>query len=98
MDLARRLASAEVQRGWPKQSVEVDDVLPDEVDLFHAGVGGELVKALGGTRRLVPVAGGTASIEMVAKRCEISDRCIEPYVEVLARGVRNLDAEIRRVA
>ena len=85
-DLVRHLAAAELQHGRPEQRVEGDDVLADEVDLLHRGVGhvGLEVQA--------------AAVEQVLQRRQVTDRRVEPDVEVLARRVGDLNAEVGRVA
>ena len=80
------LAAREMQHGGPEQGVEGDDVLADEVVLLHLGVGHEGVK----------VPAGLA--EVVLERSQIADRRVQPHVKVLARCVRNLDAEVGRIA
>ena len=81
-----RLAAAEVQHRRPEQRVEVGDVLADEVHLLDRRVGHEGVE----------VAAGLA--EVVLQRGQVADRRVEPDVEVLARRVGDLDAEVGRVA
>ena len=71
--------------------MEVDDVLADEVDLLDGRVGQELVEVRARRARACPV-------EVVLQRGEVADRRIEPDVEVLARRIRDLDAEVGRVA
>jgi hypothetical protein len=86
VDLVGRLAAAEMQHGRPEQGVEVGDVLADEVDLLHRRVGeeGVVVQAL--------------LAEVVLERGQVADRGVQPDVEVLARRVGDLDAEVGRVA
>ena len=79
-------AAAEMQHGRPKQGVEGDDVFADEVVLLGGRVGHEGVV----------VATGFA--EVVLQRGQIANRRVQPDVEILARGVGNLNAEIGRVA
>lgn len=75
-----------VQHGRPEERMEVDDVLADEVDLFRAFVGKDAFEV------------ESLLVTVVLKRGEIADRCVKPYVEVLARSVRDGNAEIRFVA
>ena len=93
VDRVGRLATREAQHRRPEQRVEVDDVLADEVHLLDAFVGDELVEAL-----RVAVGGGLAGVEVALQRREVADRRVEPHVEVLARRVRDRDAEVRLVA
>ena len=93
--VGRRLALREAQHRRPEQRVEVDDVLADEVILLDVGRGHELVEAARFGR--VRAAGG-AGIEVLLERRQIADRRVEPDVEVFARRVRDLDAEVRRIA
>ena len=91
------LRSREMQHRRPEQRVEVDDVLADEVILLDGRVGDERVE-----RPRVAERAGGAGIEVLLQRREIADRRVEPDVEILRRRafglVRNLDAEIGRVA
>jgi hypothetical protein len=80
------LAAAEVQHGRPEQRVEVDDVLADEVHLLDRRIGQVGVD-------IVPAPG-----EQVGERGEVAHGRVEPDVEVLARRVGDLDAEVGRVA
>ena len=81
-----RLAAREVQHRGPEQRVEVRDVLADEMHLLHVGVG----------EKLVVVDAGLG--EIVLQGGEVADRGVQPDVEVLARRVGDLDAEVGRVA
>ena len=84
-----RLAEARaVQHGRPEQGVEVDDVLADEVIQLCARV----LAPKGVKRKL-----GTTLAEIPEAR-HVADRCIQPDVEVLARLVGDLEAEIGGVA
>jgi len=75
-----------MQHRRPEQRVEVDDVLADEVDLL-------------GVRRLQEAFEVDAALRAVALEArQITDRRVEPHVEVLARRVRDRDAEVGRVA
>jgi len=65
--------------------VEVGDVLADEMDLLHRLVGHEAFIV------------HTNLAEVVLQRGQVADRCIQPDVEILARRIRDLDAEVGRV-
>ncbi len=86
MDMARRLAAAEVQHRRPEQRVEVGDVLADEVHLLDRRVG------------QIGVEVAAAAVEPGLQRREVAHRRVEPDIEVFARRVGDLDAEVRRVA
>ena len=85
--------AGELEHRRPEQGVEVDDVLADEVDLLGVAGGEELLEgpALAVLLRL-------PGVEVVLERGEIADRRVEPDVEVLARRVRDRDAEVGLVA
>ncbi len=84
-----RLAEARAfEHRRPEQGVEVDDVLADEMVQLGAGV-------------LVPEGVEVQFREARAEVLEaghVADRRIEPDIEVLARLVGNLEAEIGRIA
>ena len=82
--LVRR--AGELQHRRPEQRVEVDDVLADEVILVDVG-------ALQERREI-----DAALRQMRLEAREIADRGVEPDVEILARRVRDRDAEVRRIA
>ena len=79
--------SGTMQQGGPEQGVEVGDVLADEVIQFDLAVGGP-----------VPVEVKAAFLAQVQVAGHVADRGVEPDVEVLAGGPRDLEAEVRRVA
>ena len=85
-DLVRRLAAAEFQHRRPEQGVEGDDVLADEVHLLQRRVG-----HVGGKVFAAPV-------QQVFQRGQVANRRVQPDVEVLARRVRDGDAEVGRIA
>src|SRR5262249_59846654 len=85
--------TCELQHRRPEERVEVDDVLAYEVDLLGAGRAQELLEAA----RLAPLA-GLAGVEVILERGEITNRRIEPHVEILARRVRDRDAEVGGIA
>ena len=91
-DVAVRMHSrrrAEIRRRkdrGPEQGVEIDDVLADEVVHLALGVG---------TPELVEVDARSGAVVLEARH--VADGGIDPYVEVLALGTGNLEAEIRRV-
>ena len=92
-DRVRCLAAAEMQRGGPEQRVKGHDVLADEVVLLGRRVGQKGLVVLRAER------GVTSEFdEAVFERSQVADWRVEPDVEVLARRVRNLDAEVGRVA
>ena len=85
-DIVRHLQSGEVQHRRPEQRVEVGDVLADEVVLLGRRVGHEGFIVAAGLR------------EIILQRRQVTDRRVQPHVEVLARRIRYLDAEVGRVA
>ncbi|MNB93051.1 hypothetical protein D3C75_401670 [compost metagenome] len=88
VDLGRLAETRPFQHGRPEQAVEVGDVLADEV--IELGVGVCLPVAVE-----VDVA---ALVAQVLERRHIADGGIQPDVEVLARGARDLEAEVGGVA
>ncbi len=86
VDVVGHLALRELERRWPEERVEIDDVLADEVDLLHLRIGEILVEVL-------PLLA-----EVVLQRREVADGRVQPHVEVLARGAGDLDPEVGRVA
>ena len=75
------------QHRRPEEGVEVENVLADEViQLGLAALAPEIVKLELGLRA------------QVLETCHVADRRIQPHVEILSRGIRNLEAEIRSVA
>ena len=76
-----------MQHGWPKQAVEIDNVLADKV-----------VKL--GLRIQIPVI---TKIEVLAftvvlETGEVADGGIQPHIKIFARCTRNFEAKIGRVA
>src|ERR1700685_2805423 len=76
-----------LQHRRPEQRVKIQNVLAYEVMHFGARVDIE---------EIVELKAGTGAQLREAR--QISDRRLEPDVEILARRVRNLEAEVRRVA
>ncbi len=83
----RRLASGELQHRGPEQRVEVHDVLADEVDLFRGA---------GGIEQFVEIHALDRAIRL--QRRQVAHGGVQPDVEILARRVRDLDAEVGGVA
>ena len=84
--IGRHLQAGELQHRRPEQRVEIDDVLADEVVLLGRAVGHEgVIVALG-------------FVEIILERREVAYRRIQPHIEILARRIRDLDAEIGSVA
>ena len=87
-------AATEMQHGRPEQGVEIGDVFADEVILLGGGVGHKFFiaacLAAGGQR--------AAFVEIVFQRGQVADGRIQPHIEILARRIGNLDAEIGRIA
>ena len=77
----------ELEHRRPEQRVEVHDVLPDEVVLLGRRAG---------LHPFVEVQ--TALGAQVLEAGVVTDRGVEPHVEVLARCAGDLEAEVRRVA
>ena len=85
--LRRRPVARELQHRRPEERVKVEDVLADEVvELGGRVLAPELIEV-----EPEPVA-------QVAKAAHVSDRRVEPDVEVLARRARDLETEVRSVA
>ena len=88
----RRPVAGELQRRRPEQGVEIEDVLADEMNHLRAcrlrcggfGEGGEVDVRL--------------AIAQIAKAPEIADRRVEPHVEILSGRIRDLEAEVGRIA
>ena len=92
MDRRGRAIAGAFQHGRPEQGMEIDDVLADEVVQLGVGIGlPEMVEV----ERL---ALGLAPLAQVGKARHIADRCIQPDIEILVFGARDLEAEIGRVA
>ncbi len=87
MHRGRTAHSRGLQHRRPEQRVEIQDVLADEVMQFGARVD---------TEEIVELQAGAGAQLREAR--QISDRRIEPDVEIFARRVRNLEAEVGRVA
>ena len=75
-----------MQHGGPEQGVEGDDVLADEVDLLQIRVG-----HVGGIV-LPPL------VQQVLERGQVAHRRIQPDIKILAWCIRDLDAEVGRIA
>ena len=86
VDPIGRLAPGEVQHRRPEQHVEIDDVLADEVHLLERRVGEQRVEV----DAVVRAPG--------LQRGQVTDRRVEPDIEILSRRVGDLDAEVRRIA
>ena len=85
--LGRRAVAGVLQGCRPEQGVEIEDVLANEmVELGLAA----------GLPVFVEVQPGLAG--EVLETGHVADRRIEPDIEILARRIRNLEAEIRRIA
>ncbi len=87
VDAGRGAHAGTFQHRRPEQGVEVNDVLADEViDL--------------GVRIGLPVAVKVDALLLaqVLEAGEVADRRVQPHVEVLARRVGNLEAEVGRIA
>ena len=82
--LVRRARELEHRR--PEQRVEIDDVLADEMILIDVGA----------LQKCIESDADLREVRLEAR--EIADRRVEPDVEVLAGRIRDLDAEVRRVA
>ncbi|CPJ77815.1 Uncharacterised protein [Bordetella pertussis] len=87
IQLVGRLAPGELQHRRPEQRVEVNDVLADEVHLL--GRAGRV------EQRVEVQALGRA---IGFQRGQVAHRRVQPDIEILARRVGNLDAEIGGVA
>ena len=86
VQLVWRLAPRKLQCGWPKQGVEVNNVLANKVNLFGVAFrvnDGVVIKP--------------CFFAIGFERCQIPDGGIEPDVEILARRIGNLNAKVRRV-
>ncbi|MNS74617.1 hypothetical protein D3C72_1080990 [compost metagenome] len=67
--------------------MEIDDVLADEVDLFGAAIGVEQGVEIQPLDRAIRF-----------QRRQIAHGRVQPHVEILARRVRDVDAEVGRIA
>ena len=84
----RRLAeSRALEHRRPEQRMEIQDVLADEVPKLRLAIG---------TPEIVEDEAG-ARAEILEAR-HVADRRVEPDIEVLARRIGDLDAEVGRVA
>ena len=92
-DIVRHLAPGKLEHRRPEQGVEIDDVLADEVVLLDLVVGHELIEAALLAARL-----GLAGIEIRFQAGEVTNRRIQPDVEIFTRCIGDLDAEVGRVA
>ncbi len=85
----RRLAVAGAfEHGRPEQRMEVDDVLADEVVQLGRAV-------LGPVGVEVQVV---ATVAEILEAGHVADGRVQPDIEVLARGIGNLEAEVGRIA
>ena len=82
----RPVAAAVKHRG-PEQAVKVEDVLADEVVQLGVAV-----------RSPEVVEGDPLAVAELTEARHVADRCVDPDVEVLVRCIRDLEAEVRRVA
>ncbi|MNL19889.1 hypothetical protein D3C87_1411140 [compost metagenome] len=82
-DVGRRAVARETQHGRPEQRVEVQDVLADEVVLLGGGV-----------RTDPGVEVDALLFRQVLEAGVVADRGVQPDVEVLARGARDLEAKV----
>jgi hypothetical protein len=76
-----------LERRRPEQRVEIEDVLADEVVQLVAAV------RLPPVLEIQPCPGA-----VVGEGGHVTDRRVEPDVEILARRIRDLETEVRRVA
>ena len=81
-----RAQASAVQHRRPEQAVEIDDVLADEVVELGIAVLAQVTVEIDSARFAQGLEAG-----------EITNRCVQPDVEELARLAGNLEAEIRRV-
>ncbi|VVM91438.1 hypothetical protein PS647_02842 [Pseudomonas fluorescens] len=88
VDAGRLAVARALEHGWPEQGVEVDDVLADEVVQLGGGV-------LAPERVEVQLR---RAVAQVLEAGHVTDRCIQPHVEVLARLVGDFKTEIRCIA
>ena len=87
MDRGRSPHAGALEHRGPEQRVKIQDVLADEVVQLGRRIRGQEIVEL--------QSGARAELREAA---EISDRRVEPDVEVLAGRIGDLEAEIRRVA
>ena len=84
--IVRYFQARKMQHRRPEQCMEIRDVLADEMVLLGRRIGHEGIE----------VAAGLA--EIILQRREVADRRVEPDIEVLARRIRDFNAEVRCVA
>ncbi len=88
VDAGRLAIAGAFEHGGPEQGVEVDDVLADEV----IQLGGGVLAPEG-----VEIQFRTTAAE-VLEAGHVADRRVQPHIEVLARLIRDLEAEVRCIA
>ena len=84
--------AGELQGGRPKERMEIEDVLADEMN--HLRAGGLRRRGVGESREV----DRRPAIAQVAEAAQVADGRIEPDVKILAGRVRDLEAEVGRVA
>ena len=91
--IVRHFAARKLQHRGPEQGVKINDVLADEVILLDLIVGHEIIKGA-----LLAVGFGFAGFEIGLEAGQITYRRVQPDIEILARLVGDLDAEVGCVA
>ena len=87
--VGRFAEAAAFQHRRPEQAVEVNDVFADKV----VQLGGRVFLPV-----LVEAGGVAALVAQVLKGAHVTDRRIQPDVEVFTRRVRDFEAEVRGIA
>ena len=76
-----------LQHGWPKQRVEVNNVLTNKVVQLGVSVGAPIAL------KIQPFA-----VRQLFKACHIANRCIYPDVKKLIWRIGDFEAEVGRIA
>ena len=92
-DVVGRVHAGKLQHGRPEQRMEVDDVLADEM---HLPV--RPLRILTGLRVDEGIEVQTALLAQRLQRGQVAHRGVQPHVEVLARRIRDGNAEVGLIA
>ena len=92
-DVVGRVHAGKLQHGRPEQRVEVDDVLADEMHLTVRPL-----RILTGLRIDEGIEVQAALLAQRLQRRQVAHRGVQPHVEVLARRIRDGNAEVGLIA
>ena len=88
MHMVRQFAACKMQGGRPEQGMEIDNILADEMHLLQIRLGQIGLK----------ISRAAAALDEQVFQCrQITDRRIQPDIEILARRIRYLDTKVRVV-